>query len=526
MTTEPGGRTAPGEGPGPGLTPEESALVVRVGVFVKMRWLAIAGVLVASLIATRIFHISFPLLPIYLICAAMVLYNLFFLYQARNLARGAGALPQKLTVLLRRLLLIPKAGSPLVEKVRATGNLHIIVDLTALTVLLHFTGGIENPFVFYFVFHVILAGILLHYRVAYLVATWAVLLVGLLVGLEYYGIVPHVPLEGFAAAGLYQQGAYILSVLVALGTCLYASAYMVTSISGELRKRQREVVALQQEGLKEKTEELAEAGRELARLEEGRKHLLRFLAIASHDLKAPLSAVQSYIQLMLGGFSGELTAKQRQMLERSSTRITEQLDLISDLLDISRIEGGQIVQEMEKVSLAELVDASLENVRAAAQDKNVKLHAKISPSLPPLKASGVRLKQAITNLLVNAIKFTPEKGSILIRVTEENGDICTQVMDTGAGISAEDLPRIFDDFYRGGDRDKAGSGLGLSIVKRVIEAHGGRIWAESPHPEDDKGRGSKFTFILPGSLVIGEERPVRKRHPRNRKTEIGKDKSP
>jgi len=519
MTTGSGGCTVPRERERPGLTPEESALVVRIGVFVKMRWLAVAGVLIASLIATQVFHIQFSLVPIYIICAVMTVYNFLFLYQARHLnAEVSDSLPETLAVPLRRLLIIPRATSPLLARARATGNVHIIVDLAALVVLLHYTGGIENPFIFYFVFHVILAGILLHYRVAYLVATWAILTVLLLVGLEYYEVIPHVHLEGFAAAGLYQQGSYILSVLLALSTCLYASAYMVTSISGELRKRQREVVALQQKGLTEKTRELEEASEELTTLEEGRQHLLRFLAIASHDLKAPLSAVQSYIQLMLGGFSGELTDKQRQMLERSSIRITEQLELISDLLDISRIEGGQIVKEMEEMSLSQVVDDSVENVRAMATDKSIKLGTKMPASLPKLKASGVRLKQAITNLLVNAIKFTPENGEVLLRITEQSGDIHTEVLDTGVGISAEELPKIFDDFYRGVDREKAGSGLGLSIVKRVVEAHGGKIWAESPNPEDKKGRGSKFTFTLPKSLVIARKKQGRKARLKSQET--------
>ncbi len=518
MTTGSGGRAAPGEKKSPGLNPEESALVLRIGVFVKMRWLAIAGVLIAGLLATQVFGIQFSLVPIYIICFVMALYNLFFFYQARHLnAEASGSLPEVLTVPLRRLLIVPKATSPLIEKVRATGNIHITVDLAALTVILHFTGGIENPFIFYFVFHVILAGILLHYRVAYLVATWAILLVVLLVGLEYYAIIPHVHLEGFAAAGLYQQVSYILSMLVALSTCLYASAYMVTSISGELRKRQREVVALQQKGLTEKTRELEEASKELTKLEEGRQHLLRFLAMASHDLKAPLSAVQSYIQLMLGGFSGELTDKQRQMLGRSSTRITEQLELISDLLDISRIEGGQMVKEVEEVSLVQVVQDSVENVRALAADKNIKLNTQMSTSLPKLKASGIRLKQAITNLLANAVKFTPEKGDVLLRVTEQNRDIYLEVMDMGTGISTEDMPKIFDDFYRGGDRQKPGTGLGLSIVRRVVEAHGGKIWAESPNPEDKKGRGSKFTFTLPENLIMAGKKPNQRERVRNRK---------
>ena len=505
MTTGLSGRSLPEEELGPELTPEEAALIVRIGVFVKMRWLAIAGVIIASLLATQVFNISFPLLPVYLICAVMTLYNFWFFYQARSLkAEARGSLTQSLAVPLRRLLTIPKATSPLIDQARAIGDIHIGIDLVALTVLLHFTGGIENPFIFYFIFHVIIAGVLLHYRIAYVVATAATFLVLLLVGLEYSGVIPHVHLEGFASPDLYQQEIYILGIFIALVTCLYASAYMVTNISGELRKRQREVVVLQQKGLREKTKELEEAGKELTKLEEGRKHLLRFLAIASHDLKAPLAAVQSYFQLMLGGFAGEMVEKQRQMVERSSKRITEQLELISDLLDISRIEGGQIIREMEEVSFSQIVENSIENVRTLADEKKIKLVSEVPKSLPKLRASGVRLQQVITNLFTNAIKFTSEDGEIKLRATERGGNIQVEVMDTGDGITAEDLSQIFDDFYRSSDREKAGTGLGLSIVKRVIEAHGGKIWVESPNPEDKLKRGSKFTFVLPKKLVLAD----------------------
>jgi len=497
MTTELSGQSLPEERK-PELAPEEAALAIRISVFIKMRWLAIAGVLIASLLASQVFSISFPLLPIYIICASIAVYNFVLLLQERSLRAAAiGPVSQGQPVPLSPLEQAPAAASQLIEKARTVGNIHIALDLVALTALLHFTGGIENPFIFYFVFHVILAGILLHYRIAYVLATSAIILILLLVGLEYSGVIPHVNLEGFAAPGLYKQNTYILGILVALITCLYGSAYMVTAISGELRKRQREVVALKDVGLRKKTKELEEAAKELTKLEEGRNQLLRFLGIAAHDLKAPLSAVQSYLQLMVGGFAGEIAEKQKHMLDRSSKRIVGLLELISDLLDISRVEAGQIVNEMEKVSLSQVMEDSIENVRASAKEKRIKLGTDIPKSLPQLRASGIRLQQVITNLLTNAIKFTPEKGEIKIRVTDHKSNIQVEVMDNGDGIAAEELPQIFNDFYRGGDREKAGTGLGLSIVKRIVEAHGGRIWAESPNPEDKSARGSKFIFTLP-----------------------------
>ena len=479
------------------LTPEEAALVVRIGMFVTMRWIAIAGILIASLLATQVFNVKFPLLPVFIICAVMVGYNLVLFLQARGLnVEAGGSVTRGLAVPLRRLLQIPKSASMIIDKATAIGDIHIGLDLITLAALLHFTGGIENPFIFYFVLHVIIAGILLHPRVGYAVATAAILLVLLLVGLEYGGIIPHVHLEGFASADLYQRDTYILGILVALVTCLYGSAYMVTHVSGELRKRQREVVALEERGLRKKTKELEEAAKELAKLEEGRKNLLRFLAIASHDLKAPLSAVQSYLQLMLGGFVGEMAEKQRHMMERSSKRVSELLGLISDLLDISRIEAGQIIREMEEVSLPQVVRDSIESVRALAKENKINLVIEAPRSFPKIQASGVRLQQVITNLLTNAIKFTPEKGEIKVRVSDRKKCVQVEVMDTGSGIDAEDLPKIFNDFYRGGDREKTGTGLGLSIAGRIVEAHGGVIWAESPNPEDEAARGSKFTFTL------------------------------
>jgi signal transduction histidine kinase len=272
---------------------------------------------------------------------------------------------------------------------------------------------------------------------------------------------------------------------------------MVTHLSRELRRQQRELVSLRDSAIREKTKDLREATKELTKLEEGRKHLLRFLGIVAHDLKAPLSAVQSYLQLMTGGFAGEMTDKQKHMLERSSTRITEQLHLISDLLDISRIEAGQMITEFEKVSLSQTVKDSLENVRGLAKEQKIGLKVERPKYLPQIKASGARLQQVMTNLLANAIKFTPEKGVVRLRISNRASDIQVEVMDTGIGIAAEDLPKIFDDFYRGIEPTKEGTGLGLSIAKRIVEAHGGRIWVESPNPDDESARGSKFTFTLP-----------------------------
>lgn len=453
-------------------TPEETALLRRLHHSITFRWVAIVGVVVITLFASYVFHIGFPTAPVYLIAACIAAYNLLFQLWVRRLA--------------------PRGGSPdLISQTRRFATIESAVDLLALSVLLHFTGGIENPFLFYFIFHIIVATMLLPYRTVYWLATLAVFLFGSVVGLEYFTVIPHVHLEGFVAADLYRQEAYILTVLLTFVTTLYISAYMMTAIAGELRKRQREVVALKDRLLAE-SKALKEANEKLVELDRMRTY---FMGMVSHDLKSPIVAVESYLQVILGGFAGEINEGQREMLARSSHRIGELLNLISDLLDVSRIEAGQIEREFKATSLSEVVKKSVEDMRALAEEKEMELRVEISEELPIIYAAPNRLQQALNNLLGNAIKFTPEKGLVTLRVESTDERFQVEVIDTGPGIRADDLPHIFEDFFRGRDaRTTKGTGLGLSIAKRIVEAHQGKIWAESPYADD---KGSRLVFTLP-----------------------------
>jgi signal transduction histidine kinase len=455
-------------------TPEEVALITRIRVFFTLRWYVVAGTIVATLIATYIFHIVFPVLPIYIICVVIALYNLVLWLQLRNLAR--------------------KKHVHVIQTTREIGNLHFFLDLIALAGILHFSGGIENPFIFYFVLHIIAASIVLNYRAAYLLGTTAVLIAITLVGLEYFNIVPHVNLQGFASPNLYHELGYIIAILVTLTTLIYGSIFMVTAISGELRKRQREVMSLRERLIEQKTSELERATKEIIKLEEEKKRFLLFLSVAAHDLKAPLTAIQGYLWVMLGGYSGELNEKQQGMMERSSLRIKELLNLISNLLDIPRIETGQIIQEMKDVSLLDIITTSVEDLRQIAEDKGLTIIIQLPKKLPKINCADARIKQVMLNLLDNAIRYTQE-GSITVKVSEHDKKIKVEVMDTGLGIPKEDIPKLFQDFFRASNTESKGTGLGLAISRRIIEAHNGEIWVESPCSENKCG--SNFAFTLP-----------------------------
>jgi signal transduction histidine kinase len=455
-------------------TPEEETLVMRLSVFTNMRWVAILGVIVVTLVARYVFHIGFPTLPVYIICIFMALYNLVLIQQVRGLKK----LPADL----------------IIPRVRQYTYVHILLDMFALIVLLHFTGGMENPFLFFFVFHIVLASIGLNYKMVYLLSTVAIALVAALFGLEYARIISHVNLEGFVLPTRYQEPSRILAEFIALAVLLYSTTYVTTAVAGELRKRQRQVVALRERLLAEKTGELERASGEISQLKEERDKFLRFISIAAHDLKAPLTAIQGFLWVILGGFAGEISEKQKNMLERSTHRITELLGLISDLLDIPRIETGQIVQEMKEISLRQVIRNSIEGQRNLAKEKGIKLKVEIPEGLPRIMGSATRLQQVVTNLVNNAINYTPE-GTVTVRVQERDKDLLVEALDTGIGIPPEDMARLFEDFFRASNVEIKGTGLGLSISRRIIEAHGGRIWVESPCSET--GIGSKFSFTLP-----------------------------
>ena len=460
--------------PVPGYIPELKALKVRLSVFVKMRWLVVLGIIAVALFARYVFNIGFQTLPVFIICAFLLAYNLWMYLWNRRLAGEETEL--------------------VIRRAQISGYIQVLLDLAVLTVLLHYTGGITNPFIFVYIIHTTAASILLTRRRAYELTTIAVGMAALLAFLEYSGIIGHVNLNGFVSDALYQQPNYVLSIIITLAVLTYTSTYITTAVAGELRQQHLKVDELRDQLMAEDKRELERFSGEVANLKEERTRFVRLLSVVAHDLQAPLVAVQSCISYVLEGYAGETNDEQKDWLQRSSRRIDGLLVLITDLLDIPRIELGQLKQEMAEIPLNEVINHSLEGLDIVAKKKNLQLTVELPAQSPVIYGSSRRLQQVITNLTNNAINYTNE-GSINIKLTENADEIRVDVTDTGIGIPSKDLPRLFDEFCRGSNVEVKGSGLGLSISKRIIIAHGGKIWAESPLLED--GRGSKFIFTIP-----------------------------
>ena len=230
------------------------------------------------------------------------------------------------------------------------------------------------------------------------------------------------------------------------------------------------------------------------RFERAKQTLAHVLSVTSHDLRAPLATVQSCLEVIIGGFVGDINDRQKELLIGSRQRISDLTSMIDNILDISYIEISEL--DFENLSLPQVVENSIGDVKGMADKKGIRLENNVSRELPRVFGLSKRLQQVLNNLLSNGIKFTPAGGMVTISSQDMDDFVQLEVADTGIGISAEDLPRVFDDFYRGMKVIEAeGAGIGLSIAKKIIDAHGGRIWAESPNPET--GVGTKFSFTLP-----------------------------
>jgi len=262
-----------------------------------------------------------------------------------------------------------------------------------------------------------------------------------------------------------------------------------------------EILALDGEKLKALLDENPQMGYKVAnnlvkvvasRLQHTKHTMEHILSVIFHDLKAPLAAAESYNRLLLDGFVGELSEEQKNIVQRSSKRLSDLLNLISNMIDFSRVDFGEF--RREEVSLMKVIEDCTDTMRPLAVEKGLQLDVVLPKQLPIVLGNADRLKQVMTNLLSNAIKFT-SFGGITLRAKEYKDHVQVDVIDTGVGIPTDDLPKVFDGFYAGLDMEKRGAGLGLSICKRIIEGHGGKISATSPCAET--GKGTRFTFILP-----------------------------
>jgi PAS domain S-box-containing protein len=224
-----------------------------------------------------------------------------------------------------------------------------------------------------------------------------------------------------------------------------------------------------------------------------------FVSMVSHEIRGPMNSVLMQLKVVTDGLAGETTPKQQEILSRASEKITALTTLVSELLDLARIESGLITKECEAVCIAELLKDQVTFHLPLAQAKSIQLRLKAQQTLPVLMANRFSLEEVFSNLIGNAISYTPENGQITVSADVEDDYVAVRVADTGFGISEEDLSRIFDRFYRVKNektRHIIGTGLGLPIVKSIVDAHNGLIRVDSK-----LNCGTMFTVLLPSACT-------------------------
>ena len=220
-----------------------------------------------------------------------------------------------------------------------------------------------------------------------------------------------------------------------------------------------------------------------------------FVNMVAHEIRSPLNSIGMQLKVILDGLAGPVTEKQEEILNRSSEKIHALSNLSTELLDLAKIESGLITQEKEKFDIRSLLEEQVAFFQPTAAAKGIKLELDSLPDLPPILANKGNIEEVFSNLITNAINYTPENGKVSILAVVVKTHLCVSISDTGFGIPEEDLPKIFDRFYRVKNektRYITGTGLGLPIVKSILEAHNGTIKVES---EPDKG--STFFVYLP-----------------------------
>jgi signal transduction histidine kinase len=233
-------------------------------------------------------------------------------------------------------------------------------------------------------------------------------------------------------------------------------------------------------------------------LETTSRHKSEFLANMSHELRTPLNAILGFTQVLGGQMFGPVNEKQAEYLEDILSSGHHLLALINDVLDLSKVEAGQLELEITQFSLREALESGVLMVRERATQGGVEIGLAADPQVDIVEGDERRIRQVIFNLLSNAVKFTPAGGGVDVTAARADGEVRVSVADTGPGIPPEDHERIFGEFRQGeaGLARREGTGLGLALSKRLVVLHGGRIWVDS-----EPGEGSTFVFTLPARRV-------------------------
>ena len=463
------------------LTLADQELFDRLGWFTQIRWLFGLFCLMVLLVSWHLLGLrlrtvrgTYTMAPAVNAVLILFLFNAAFMFVAR-------------IVQVRR-----RVSRRLIESIALAQT---VCDLVAITALIHYTGGVENAFVILILVPTVIVSELLPPRWTYASALVAAAMLNAMAWGEQQGFLPHIQ-AGLAARGstrlgfgLYADPFYVLHVTSALTATLFAMVFVTTTIAARLQERETQ---------------LATAHERLRRSDEAKGFFMRR---AEHEMRAPLAAIHSILETIEVTLArGAPVEESQRLIQRGKTRTKDLIELVKDLRRYSRLQSPDANLAMERVCLSDVVLATVELFSKQAEAASLQLNWHADPARVWVQGNPEMLRELVTNLVANAVQYTPGQGRIDVALTARDSQATLTVVDTGIGIKADFLRRVFEEFYRSPEAKKFfgdGTGLGLAIVKRIVEVHDGRIDVDSR-----EGEGTSFTVHLPASPPPGTGPPT------------------
>ena len=419
---------------------------------INLRWIAVVGVLLITFIADNLLNIDVEHIPLYCIACPLIALNIIYIYLIRRIRSNPASKPIAVNYLI---------------------NIQIVLDIILLTIFLHYSGGVENPFVIYYIFHMIIASILLSKKNSYIITTFILATVGTMVLFEYYGILNHYPLQGFNDEGFYKNSKYLIGTGFIFVTTSYLVVYMTNTVTEKLKQRE--------EAYKNANIQLKEKD----------KIKNEYVFQVTHDIKGHISTIKNLLDAASVLKNEE---KKTEFIKRGIERTIKLADFVNELLRITKLRLNHKL-EMSNFPIQEIINEVETNFRLEAERKRIKFTVEIDENSGEVFGNKFLLEEAVSNIVQNAIKYTPDGGEVSFVCRKGDDQIYIEVYDNGVGIPEDQIPMVFNEFFRADNvkkLEKESSGLGLALVRKIIQKHEGEIKLESK-----LGEGTKIGFILP-----------------------------
>ncbi|MFA7420323.1 MAG: HAMP domain-containing sensor histidine kinase [Melioribacteraceae bacterium] len=425
--------------------------------FIKLRWYAVAALISFVITLKYLFGIGITSIQFYSYAATTLFIAVYNFYFQQKYMRSI----------------------TIVDRAQNYSLYQIILDLFFLSILIYFSGGIEAPIFLLYIFHMIIGSMILPEKFMYIIASILILFLSLFTTLEYFNFIQHQTLNGLYPFQLYKSANFVIGFLTLFSFVMLMSIKLTSRIVNELYSRESQL----RRALKDVND--AEISKQ------------KYLMAVVHELKSPIAAASSNLDLVLGKFVGEVSESALEKLSRSKERLAESITTINSILRFSQFRLINKL-ELETISLALLIEEVVSKNRSLAERKKIKIVYETKDKYE-YEGDKVLLSLAFSNLISNAVKYTQENGNVKIEVVKNEINITVLVYDDGLGIPSDDLPKIFEEYYRASNvKGIEGTGTGLSTIKKIVESHKGIINVNSPSRIGSKTRpGTEFQITFP-----------------------------